>query len=135
MAKSDWFNLLLKNGYFPAELPPPFHTHDLARYRNIVTKNWSISSSAYPDTIYENYSIPRATRYRRNLAIINPIAQVPLCHLISDNWTIIRRHLRQKLYSAEALEITGNQDRAIAAPNFDMSRFRKMEISSQFDHA
>ena len=135
MAKSKWFKLLLAKGYFPAELPPPFHTSELARYRISVARRWSELPNDYPSTIQEHYTIPRASRVKRSLAIINPIAQVHLCKLIADNWVSIRKHLRKTSYTVEIPEIKTGQSRAVSPPDFGLVTLSTTAISSQFDYA
>ena len=133
MVRSEWFKLLLQKGYFPSELPPPFFTDQLAKYRATITNSWT-GLLPYPSTIPEIYSIPRPSRVRRNLAIINPIAQVHLCQLLSDNWVAIRKHLRARSYSVDVPDITSGKRRAVPPPAFSLLALRQGEISSQFDH-
>lgn len=135
MAKSEWFKLLLERGYFPSELPPPFHTAELARYRTSVARRWAEVSEDYPSTIQEHYSIPRTSRARRNLALINPIAQVHLSKLVSDNWVSIRKHIRTDTYAVEVPEIKFGPTRSVSPPDFVLFNSTKTEISSQFDYA
>ena len=134
MARSEWFKLLLQRGYFPSELPPPFSTDQLAKYRTSITNKWTGLPSPYPSTIPEIYSIPRPSRVRRNLAIINPIAQVHLCKLISDDWVAIRKHLRARSYSVDVPDIKSGKRRAVSPPDFSLLTLRQGKISSQFDH-
>ena len=134
MARSEWFKLLLQRGYFPSELPPPFSTDQLAKYRKSVTSKWAGLQPPYPHTIPEIYSIPRPSRVRRNLAIVNPIAQVHLCNLISDNWVAIRKHLRAGSYSVAVPDIKSGKRRAVSPPDFSLLTLRQGEISSRHDH-
>ena len=135
MTKSTRLKALLANGYFPDELPPPFHTADLAKYRQSITKQWDALPGPYPKTIQENYSIPKITRIRRNLAIVNPIAQVNLCKLIADNWVPIRKHLKKRNYSQETPLIELTSGRAVPPPDFTLMAAKHAEISSFFDYA
>ncbi|MYD99829.1 MAG: RNA-directed DNA polymerase [Alphaproteobacteria bacterium] len=135
MRKSQRFRLLLSNGYFPAELPPPFCTESLAKFREAVSTSWSNVSQTYPATTYETFTIPHPTGLRRTLAIVNPIAQLPLCKLLSDNWNVISRHLKRKSYSIDVPLISANTDRSIPSPNFALSAQSKSEIFSRYDYA
>ena len=134
MARSNWFKLLLQRGYFPSELPPPFSTDQLAKYRMIVAKKWAGLQNTYPSTVPEIYSIPRPSRFRRNLAIVNPIAQVPLCKLIADNWVAIRSHLRTGSYSVAPPDIEPGHGRAVSIPDYSELALRQGRISSQFSY-
>ena len=135
MSKSQRLRLLLKYGYFPVELPPPFHTSTFAKYRRSIAASWKAISNSYPSTVYENYSIPRTTRLRRSLAIVNPVAQLFLSKTISDNWIVIRRHLKGRSFSCEVPEIRLTRNRAVATPDFPLATLRKLEIYSRYDHA
>jgi hypothetical protein len=136
MNKSERFKVLLERGYFPEELPPPFHTRDFARYRSIIFKSWSaLGLTAYPSSIPAIYSNTSIRRIRRNLAIVNPVAQLFLSHLIVENWPTIRRHIRSTTYSIEIPEIEPDRNRAIPKPEFALIGIREIEMSAKFDHA
>ena len=135
MKKSDRFKSLMEAGYFPEELPPPFHTSDLAKYRESVSKAWSSVPGQYPKTTHEIYSNPRIKRVRRNLAIVNPIAQLHLSQLVADHWVDIRKHLKTSDYSIEIPEIESGRSRAVTPPDFALVALRRTEISAAFDHA
>ncbi len=135
MSKSERLRALLERGYFPSEMPPPFHTSDLAKYRDSVLNAWPKVNQDYPATVYEVYSVPRIKRVRRNLAIVNPIAQVHLSRLVADEWVEIRKHLRKSKYALEVPEISADAARAVPRPDFSLVAFRRTEISADFDHA
>ena len=135
MPRSPRFKLLLQHGYFPVELPPPYHTRDLARFRNSIASKWSKLPNSYPATVQENYTIPRPSQLRRNLALVNPISQVHLSQLIAANWIEIRKHFRKPQYSFEVPRIELAKDRAIAPPDFDLFNLKRMEVSSDFEYA
>lgn len=134
MNKTERLRLLLERGFFPDELPPPFHTNDLARYRTSVSTAWTGMGTGYPNSAPGNYSVPRAQRLRRNLAIVNPIAQLLLCKLIADNWITIRRHLRNSRYCLQLPEIVTDADRAVPPPDFGLIAMKQVEIGASFDH-
>src|ERR1700720_293617 len=101
MNKSDRLRALLERGYFPEEMPPPFHTRDFARYRTSISAAWEAIGATYPSSTPEMYINPRMKGRRRNLAIVNPVPQFHLAKLIADHWTEIRRHLRSSRYALE----------------------------------
>lgn len=135
MRKSERFKILLEAGYFPEELPPPFHTSDLAKYRESVSKAWSSLPGEYPKTTYETYGKPRIKRLRRHLAIVNPIAQLHLSELVADHWIEIRTHLKTSKHSIEIPEIEGGRARAVSPPDFALVALRRTEIAAAFNHA
>ena len=136
MRKSDRLKALLGTGYFPEELPPPFTTTQLATYRESVFRAWSSTpGNEYPRTSQETYSIPTIKKIRRNLSIVNPIAQVHLCKLISDNWPRIRQHLQLSKYIISTPQFEPDGPRAIPPPPFELVSLRRAEISAVFEHA
>jgi len=135
MNKSERLKILLERGYFPEELPPPFNTNDLARYRTAVSSSWGALSVNYPNSEPEIYSSPRVLKLRRNLAIVNPVAQFHLTKLIAENWIVLRKHLHRSRYSLEIPEIEEDRERAISPPDFGLIALRRVEIAAAFDHA
>ena len=135
MNKSDRLKALLERGYFPSELPPPFHTHDFAKYRQTISRVWKGLNQDYPNTAYEVYSDPRVRRIRRSLAIVNPIAQFHLSGLIADEWADISKHLKTSDYALEVPNINDNDYRAVPPPDFALVNLKRTEISAEFDHA
>lgn len=121
MKKTDRFKCLLEMGYFPEELPPSFNTLNIAKYRESIFKEWSSVAEEYPKTTHEIYSIPRINRLRRNLAIVNPIAQLHLSRIISHHWIDIRKHLKTSKYSIEIPEIEKGGSRAVTPPGLCLS--------------
>lgn len=87
MTKSERLRALLKAGFFPEELPPPFNTDDLATYRAVIGTAWEGVENYpnYPKSTPERFSIPKVTEWRRELAIVNPLAQYHVAKLIADN--------------------------------------------------
>lgn len=134
MNKSERFKILLETGYFPEELPPPFHTADLARYRNVVAAAWG-GLANYPNSTSEIYSSARLGTLRRNLAIVNPTAEFRLLQLISDEWIELRKHLRKSRYCLEIPEIESDRERAVSPPDFALIAVRRIDIAASFDHA
>lgn len=135
MNKAQRLGALLAHGYFPEELPPPFNTLDLAKHRNHVIAAWAAIPGDYPKTTPEAYSNPRIRRIRRNLALVNPIAQVHLSKLICNNWAVIRKHLKKSKYALELPEVQLDKDRAVPKPDFSLVALRRIEIASLHDHA
>lgn len=133
MSKNERLGSLLGRGYFPEELPPPFTTRSFSKYRAAIGKAW-VTAGAYPKSIPEAYSIPRIKVARRELSIVNPIAEYDVCKIIADNWVEIRKHLRSCSYSAEAVEISTTRHRAVPKPDFTLVSLRQAEIDSMYDN-
>jgi hypothetical protein len=84
----------------------------------------------YPKTIPERFSVPKVSDWRRELAIVNPIAEYHVSKLIADNWVQIDKHLKSASFGVEELSIKFDQDRAVGAPDFRLVSVRHAEISA-----
>ena len=77
---------LLGKGYFPKELPPPFHTRNYAAF---VTKQLTDclgrAQSAKTRSSVHNYS--RYGMLRRKLSLPNPMNQLKVANCIVQNWS------------------------------------------------
>ncbi len=79
---------LLSKGYFPVEIPPPFHTSELSsKYKSLKSKLTALKIKE--SSRCANFSIAKVGLVRKLLKIPNPIHQVKLSEIISDNWNDI----------------------------------------------
>lgn len=137
MSKTERLRALLGAGYFPDELPPSFTTADFAKYRRAVGNAWANLQNypQYPKTSPERFSIPKVTEWRRELAIVNPIAQYHVAKLIADEWQQISRHLTSYNFGVEEVAIKSGENRAVSTPDFRLVSLRHSEISAIHNHA
>ncbi|MCC7416637.1 MAG: RNA-directed DNA polymerase [Acidobacteria bacterium] len=77
---------LLKKGYFPRELPPPFQTASFAAYAPAHAGTWGKAKW----TRCVRHNLARPGGLRRPLGIPNPISYYRLAELIVSNWASIR---------------------------------------------
>lgn len=97
------FDALLKGGYFPKELPPPFQTTSFAV---AITSQISSLSTQF---IYHNpkefvsqserFNLARAGTLRRILSIPNPINYTLLARVISSDWQQLLQHCNKSKIS------------------------------------
>lgn len=132
LSKGDRLKSLMKRGYFPAELPPPFNTDDIATYRKHVSDHWA-NTPTPKDLQSEIFSVPRIGQRRRAISVVNPVPQMKLSKIISDEWIAIRSHLKKSRYAIRPVEITKDQDRSIHLPDFNLVDLRKHDILSKYD--
>jgi hypothetical protein len=123
---------LLSDGYFPAELPPPFNTKDFGRYRKYLKDKWPNQNP--PRTSPEHYNIPRIGRKRRNLSIVNPISQFFLSDTISDGWVEIEKFLDLSKISLDVPRINEAGIRAISKPDFSGIELQRLQAGGEYDH-
>ena len=135
MDKLKRLKLLLGKGFLPENMPPPFHTRDLAKFAGALSKAF-VHPLKPPKTRYQRYSIARLGDSRRNLAIVNPVAQFYLSKEIADNWIKIRAFLKKTSMSITSPDLTDGDEheRSILTTDFSALDFRKLEISSAHDY-
>lgn len=83
---------LLKNGYFPAELPVPFTSNSygdaLLNLGDQITPPFSYGEKGPKYTsICAKYNLARRGKLRRPLAVPNPINYFHIAKLVADNWS------------------------------------------------
>ena len=113
---------LIKLGYLPSQLPPPFRTSDLATSYVAIYAAWaalSEQSKAHgaPRSKTELYSVARAGHQRRATGLPNPVAQTFLSKAIVDNWSSIVKHYRTSLISASHPRFRRSLSRAASLPS------------------
>lgn len=137
MSKSSRLKALLEAGYFPDELPPPFTTSEFARYRNSIGSAWSKVQNypQYPKTNPERFSIPKVTDWRRELSLVNPIAQYHVAKIIADEWATLHKHMKSCNFGVDEVSIKLNDERAVPTPDFRLVSLRHAEISALHNHA
>ena len=68
---------LLANGYFPSELPPPFHTRTYAAFLTAAAPSAPFAMAQNKEPNYTSrpvtYNLARTGTLRRQLGIPNPI--------------------------------------------------------------
>lgn len=99
---------LLGKGYFPAELPPPFHTTDLAKKYSSLKS--SLSGAFVKDsTRCVDFSVAKVGLIRKTIKIPNPIHQCKLSEIIVDNWNEIEEIYKMSRFSFSRPKLSGNR--------------------------
>src|SRR5574343_1753896 len=105
-------NWILKEGFFPAQVPPCFNSE---AYANLVLRQiptW-VFDTKHKDYAYEKYSAPRVGHNRRPLAITNPIPQLKLSKIICENWQSINGHFSKSKISVSRPTFSSYPGRSI----------------------
>lgn len=79
---------LLSVGFFAKELPPPFNTKELATKYPTLKTSLTRYVEKYP-TRCINYSIAKVGILRKDVKIPNPIHQIRLSEIVTENWADI----------------------------------------------
>jgi hypothetical protein len=120
LSADDRLKLLLQRGYFPSELPPTFSTAGFGANAVAFAGKWSGADIRKFWTAPESYSIPRYGEARRKLSLVNPVNQLHVAHLISENWGDIQPKLSTSNISEFKPEFSSaSSGRAITGVDFD----------------
>lgn len=105
---------LLRDGYFPKELPPPFTTVSFA---NLIASNVASLPSSFRSrrdpALTSEHNIVRVGILRRKLGIPNPITQFRLCEEIEQNWSTLNEHIQRSQLSASKPRSISGSGRAL----------------------
>lgn len=135
--KADFIWALIRSGYFPEELPPVittkyFSDHCKANYTYWLTNHKNIINLS---TIYDVFSVPRATTGRRLLSLVNPIAQIGLSLVISENRISIKNAISRSSISLYETIENINDGKAFNGLNFEKWHEYQDAISSEYPFA
>lgn len=105
---------LVRRGYFPRELPPPFSTEKLA---NLIERDRAALPSKGFRTQSARHNLARAGGFRRPLQIPNPKSFVRLAEEFEEQWPAIKAHIRGHSFSISRPVVTYRLERAVR-PHF-----------------
>lgn len=134
---------LLRKGYFPKELPPPFTTKYFSRNFDSIEISWNKmkselgrTSPEYKDKYRKSkcvlFSIPKGNYSRRNIEIPNPFHHSILCKTICDNWTEIDDFYKKSTISLSRPIINTYKGRAVKNLK-TFSNFKQECLIDSFD--
>lgn len=146
---------LLDKGYFPKELPPPFHTTSFAdkaqyihtqwvNYQNIINtalpgesnsirkQRYASVFDVYGSSKYQTFSLAKGLYSRRKLGIVNPKQYQDLCRLVVDNWAIIRSTYALSDFSA-SIPVEADATRAVRTKSSSLNNFKFLLIEKSFN--
>lgn len=128
----DKLRNLIRNGYFPIQLPPAFSSESFSQALPKIKPIWD--KSKYIPTRAEKYSVARSSYFRRITSIVNPIGYYFIANEITRHWRKIERHYRKSKISLSKPKIEPNI-RAIKISKFSELYEAKIERSSGYKYA
>jgi hypothetical protein len=139
---------LLRKGYFPKELPPPFTTKYFSKNFQSIDDSWDKIKSRinrenkelYKQKYKEKFkssrcvtfSLPKKNFSRRNLEIPNPFHHSILCKSICDNWKAIDDFCQESKISLSMPVINTSKGRAVKTLK-TFSGFKRECLIDSFD--
>ena len=105
---------LLKRGYFPKELPPPFTTEAFGELLERDPSQLSPLSDGNAETLLARHSLARAGPLRRILSIPNPLSFLQLCNWFNQNWLTVENQCQKSSISLSKPQASSS-DRAVVS--------------------
>jgi hypothetical protein len=132
---------LLKSGYFPKELPPPFESKTFSDKIGVIKKKWNSVSSPfkrperlkYSESKWVVFSIPKVQLSRRIINIPNPLHQSKLSATIADRWIEIDDIFKKSTISSSSPIEDPEKNRALI-PKHDFGAFKRRRLNESFDN-
>jgi len=121
---------LIRKGYFPLELPPPFNTSALADSLGYLPDLKTLSPKSSKSIFF---SIPKSWPARRVLSVPNPLHQTMLCQTLSDHWPSLKKIFEESAVSLSTPTIFEDGIRAVSRrADFDVWSVERFRRSSPF---
>lgn len=132
---------LLKNGYLPKELPPPFESKTFSKEIDEINSAWNSHYNSlrrnekikFLDSKWSNFSIPKVQLSRRTVNIPNPLHHSKLCKTIADNWSEIEDIYSKSKISSSTPKSDSQKFRALI-PKDNFGEFKRRRLSKSFDN-
>ncbi|WP_239779422.1 RNA-directed DNA polymerase [Tenacibaculum finnmarkense] len=130
---------MLKLGYFPKELPPPFESKTFSNKINVIKTQWNSISSPfdrterfkYSDSKWVLFSIPKVQLSRRIINIPNPLHQSKLTSTIANRWTEINDIFKKSTISSSSPIKDDKGNRALISKH-NFSEFKRRRSNESF---
>ncbi|MDD1846840.1 RNA-directed DNA polymerase, partial [Aeromonas veronii] len=123
---------LLKNGFFPIQLPPAFNSILFSEKCDFFEPAWKAQRA--PKTRAEKYSVARSSYYRRTTSILNPIGYYNIASEIDEHWQKIEVLYRRSAISLSKPKIVDSL-RSIEISKFNELYEAKINKSSGYKYA
>jgi len=129
-----FFSSLIRNAYFPVELPPAITTKYFADYCRsdyafLKTQQAGLITKT---TNYETFTAPRGATGRRNLALVHPLTQAGLSLLITQQRAKIRKHVGTSRTTLYRLDENLQASKAFEGLDFRRWDILKAKIYSEY---
>lgn len=131
---------LLKSGYIPKELPPPFESKTFSDKIDDINSEWKSVSGSFPrwekfkysESKWVVFSIPKVQLIRRSINIPNPLHQSILSKRIADKWMEIEAIFKRSKMSSSKPIIDPKNKRALV-PKENFGEFKRKRLNESFD--
>ena len=114
---------LVRKGYLPRELPPPFTTEPLGDL--LDSARASLKLAAKPWTEPTRHNLARVGGFRRPLKVPNPRHYILLAQTLEKHWDEIRKHVRSSNFAISRPAVTVTAERAVR-PRYRLGEREKL---------
>ncbi len=135
--KDAFLHALIRNGYLPEEVPPVVTAKFFSEHCKTNYSYWNAQTNKLIrlSTEYDVFSVPKTTTGRRLLTLVNPVAQLGLSLIISENRVAIKKKIARSKISLYETEENLAADRAFKGLNFEKWHDLQDSISSRYAYA
>ena len=111
---------LVKRGYFPKELPPPFATESFGTLLEnpAIQLPLGFASRKNSATSPARHSLVRAGALRRQLSVPNPISFYRLAECLQNNWTTVEQHCQNSAISLSRPTLSSGDRSVVSSTKF-----------------
>jgi len=102
---------MIRAGYFPENMPPPFHTEDIASY--FAANPAGFLSTEKGPVRSANYSTSKRGISRRNFSAVHPVTAHDLAEFFEQRSTEVYKFFEGSSYSLSVPYRTPDEDRAV----------------------
>lgn len=102
---------MIRSGYLPENMPPPFHTEDIASFFSGASAGY-LSSDKVP-VRSSTYSTSKRGISRRNFAVVHPVTSHDLAEFVEKRSTELYKFFERSKYSLSVPYHTPDDDRAV----------------------
>jgi hypothetical protein len=125
---------LLRKGYFPSQLPPPFTTSTFATVSSTLAAAWPTQYHKIPSTRGEHFSVARAGHMRRPVTIPHPINQYYLAATLDTHWADIQAHFKKSKLSLSRPTLNRGGERATEIAPLSELYERRLTLSAGYKY-
>src|SRR5262245_14184855 len=95
--QSEFLAALIRTAYLPLEIPPAVTTRYFSDFCKVEYSSLKLQKNSLIrlSTKYDTFTAPRPTSYRRNLAVVHPLAQLGISLLITEHRAKIKDIIRK----------------------------------------
>jgi hypothetical protein len=113
---------LVRKGFFPRELPPPFTSGNLADLYEADARSLRLAGKP---TECVRHNLARLGGFRRPLKVPNPRSYLTLTKVLEKHWTLIDAHLKSEKIAISRPVVTRTRERAVR-PRFRLGEGPKL---------